>query len=77
MQNIRIPPLFIWVAVALYLMVAIAWAGIAPATNTAPPELSGLAAIIYDPNTWAFIGWEGIFILGGLTVRAVVIRLTE
>lgn len=77
MQNIRIPHLFMWVAVTLYLMVAVIWAGIAPATNTAPPELSGLASIIHDPNTWAFIGWESIFILGGLTVRAMVIRLTE
>jgi hypothetical protein len=77
MSTIRISHVFMGIAIALYLMGAVAWAGVAPATDVAPPDLSGLAAIIYDPNTWVFIGWESIFIIAGLTVRALVIRLTE
>jgi hypothetical protein len=77
MQNIRISHALMWVAVALYLIVAIAWAGVDPTTQAARAEASTFAAIVYNPNTWAFIGWESIFILAGLTVRALVIRLTE
>lgn len=77
MSNVRISHIFMGMAIALYLIGAVVWAGVAPATNMAPPDLSGVAAIAFNPNTWVFIGWESIFIIAGLTVRAVVIRLTE
>jgi hypothetical protein len=78
MTNDRIKSLFMWLAVALYIGIAVAWAGIAPAVNAAvPASVSAVGAVLNNPNTWSFIGWESIFILGALTVRAIVIRLTE
>lgn len=78
MQNNPVTTMFMWVAVALYLIGAVAWAGVdLAAYDAAHSEASAFSALIYNPNTWSFIGWEGIFILAGLTVRAAVIRLTE
>jgi hypothetical protein len=76
MQPVRFSQALLWVAVVLYIIGAVAWAGVDLAAHAASAT-SPFAAMVYNPNTWAFLGWEGIFILGGLTVRAMVIRLTE
>jgi len=77
MQNTRIPHALMWAAIALYLIGAVLWAGVDLTTHTARSDISAFAAMVYNPTTWAFIGWESIFILGGLTVRALVLRLPE